>query len=273
MKNFKLFSLVLTAVIISIAGCKTKDDPTPDPKGCILTQATVDGDKLTFEYDSQGRHVKTNYYDGADLDEYVQIIYKSSTQVEVKWFGAGDVQPNETIVYTLSNGMATSSVSADTYTNAGITYTSTQTTTYERNSDGFLTKETESTLVTTNKPSVQPQTTTATTIYNYSGGNVSSKTYTSGTSTFITSYEYYTDKPASDASLGLDLAFLATKPNKNLLKKETEVGTYPGGSNTYAYNYTYEFNSAGSITKMTQTGGQSGTTPSATIILLLYTCN
>jgi hypothetical protein len=273
MKNFKFISLVLTAVIIGLAGCKRKDDPTPDNKTCVLTQATVDGYKLTFEYDSQGRHVKTNYYEGTTIDEYVQVTYKSNTQVEVKWFSAGDPQPAETIVYTLNNGMAISSVSSDTYTIGGFSYTSTQTTTYERNSDGYLSKETESTVLTTNKPGVQAQTTTSNTIYNYSGGNLSSKSYTSANSASTTTYEYYMDKPESGLSLGLESGFLATKPNKNLLKKETEVYTHQGSSYTYIYNYTYEFNPSGLITKMIQNGGQSGQASTTSTTLLEHSCN
>jgi hypothetical protein len=270
-----LLLVIFIALGLSFNSCKKNDgDPeqevdlsggisTPNGKTCLLTKAGGADHHNTFEYDDQKRVTKVKYFEDNIQEGYVTLSY-GSNQIVFKEFDGTSTQADETITYTLNNGVVNSSSETYTTQENGQTVTVTVNYTYEHNSEGYLTKQTE-----VSKQSNQNLATTTVTTYTYQNGNLTQEVETSGNFTYTTSYEYYTD--IANTLMVDEDQFLLSKPNKNALKKRTILNSNPG-SIPSVVNYTYEVNSDKLITKKTRTE-VSGTQTFTDINIYQYNCN
>lgn len=264
MKKLRLLTTLFVATAIGFAGCSGKNDAekeletggeiiTPGGKTCTITKVEEEGenDYDTYEYDNSGRIIKTNSFEEGKLEWWSTITYTTS-KITVKHFEQGSTDPEDETIYTVSNGRVTGMtetyIDTDSENN---TSTSIYTESYEHNSEGYLTKSTSNETYTDQNGT--PQTYTSVTNYTYQGGNlvkeVEKETSGNSTDTYTTTYEY--DLNIAN-TLILDDYFLISKPNKNAVKKKTEINTYEEGeSNTYVMNYSYIVNNDKLITKRT----------------------
>jgi hypothetical protein len=222
----------------------------------------------TYEYDSQNRIVKINDYYNGTIDESYTFQY-SGSQIIAKIFEEGQLE--QTTTYNLVDNLPKTSTVTESETVQVVnnTYTQTEVTnsSYEYNSAGLVTKIINSTQLTSTQPGFTPRTERDTASLTYLNGNLIKEVYPGSYGRGTITYEYYTDKlnslPQQDAEY---IVFM--KPSKNLIKKATGVYTYSGGTSTSTTNYTYQFNSDGLITKITevyQSGGSSQTYTDVTI--------
>ena len=127
--NFKV-ALMMAAVIGSTAFVSCSSDDEDGTKGGGMTSKRIvkvyyDGSSdATIDYDSQGRVVKVNGVDNVTTYTYGENFIISKNQSE--W-------GEETITYTLSNGLITKSVYKDDANSYTITYT------YDSN--GYMTSQ------------------------------------------------------------------------------------------------------------------------------------
>jgi uncharacterized surface protein with fasciclin (FAS1) repeats len=238
---------------------KTKvTDVINNPKKVCLISKVIyvsDTSYVINSYDSQNRLVKEEEYYKGKLDEWYTYTY-SPNQIVLKIYEDNVLE--EQVTYALVNGLVTSSTMTEKDTirqnNQNYIRTYVSTTTYQHNSEGFLTKMFQSETSTSTEPGYGSVTRKDTTSYTYRNGNLVQEVRSSplnGKTT--TTYEYYLDKPNSLSSG--DEEFFLTKPNKNPLKKSTRINSYQGGTYTDITSYTYEYNAENLITKRTESYG------------------
>ncbi|MBC8051652.1 MAG: hypothetical protein H7Y13_01165 [Sphingobacteriaceae bacterium] len=278
MKNYKLIAMLFLFTSIAFNACKEDDDPekvelvvevdagivTPGGKTCLLKTADEDAVldyNSVYEYDTQKRPIKINYFQGDIPDGYTIFTY-GTNQIIIKEFDAGSTTEDETTTYTASNGVITGSTSNYSYVSNGFNSTSVDTRTYEHNAGGYLTKTTSVKNTTSTQPGAAPTTSTKVTTYIYTNGNLTTETETGGSGsnayTLTSSYEY-------DLTIANTLAIfenykhlLLSKPSKNAVKKGTHVQVIQQGSpNTEIANFTYVVNADKLITKKTTSGSGS----------------
>jgi hypothetical protein len=230
----KLHLILMLSVAFLVVSC-TKDKtttPTTTPEKTCLVQKIVysDGRSDAFTFDSQNRLIKT-------------VIAQDTMMSQM------DMSYNGNIVTTSISGLPFSL----TYLNAK-GFADSVVSSFQ----GFIETKTVNTfnssglLISQSTKGIQfgsPVNDLFT--FEYVGENKSKQTFTDGTNTFTTVYEYYLDK--KNNSKKSQVAQYFENANANLVKKATtNLGDIT--------NYTYEFNSDGLETKRIATGG----TPSQT---------
>ena len=284
MKKLLLFVLSLGLVLLGFTGCKKHGDDT-NKKSCVVNKA-IYNDKnsagdfyqyATYEYDNQKRLIKIRSYWNDVPEGYSTITYGGSEIIEKSFDSNGSEFPwYPPSVYTVSNGIVTRSV--QTYIEQmapGFFKTQVTTTAYEHNSEGYLTKKTMVIEATSNDTIYfVPTTVTIVITYAYEDGNLLNKVedFPSG-NRLTTTYEYFKDIPNTlhildnaDFILPDIPVILATKPNKNALKKATQTS---GSGFTTFRSFTYLLDADGLITKRTTFDSQiSGHSE-----IFEYTCN
>jgi hypothetical protein len=291
MKNYKLIAMLFLFTSIGFNACKEDDEPenvevvvavgagivTPGGKTCLL--ATAGEDALldynsVYEYDTQKRPIKINYFQGDTPDGYTTFTY-GTNQIIIKEFEGESTTADETTAYTATNGVITGSTSNYSSISNGFNSTSVDTRTYEHNAGGYLTKTTSVKNTTSTKPGVAPTTSTTVTTYTYTNGNLTTETETGGSGsnayTLTSSYEY--DLTIANTLVIFDnyIDLLLSKPSKNAVKKGTHIHDQQGSSNTEITTTTYVVNADKLITKRTTSG--SGSSVYTHTEDFTYTCN
>jgi|GEM_PF-1081634 len=245
---------------------KVTDTVTNPIKTCLVSKVTNPSDTsyMTYEYDSQNRIIRASDFYHGKLDESYTYEYTGSQIIE-KIYEENVLE--ETITYTLTSGLPTTSttISIDTVTKiqadtaqtpVAHTYIETTVTTgkYQHNSEGYLTQKILTETITSTEPGFGTKIGRDTTTYTYQNGNLITQVNSSLTKREVLTYEYYTDKNNSIPNN----EFILTKNSKNPVKKVTFVYNYQGGSFTSTTNYTYEYNTDGLIKKVNETYTGSG---------------
>ena len=219
MKKYSLiFMLGIVACLLCFTTCK-KDKSDPSVPVKKLKKITADGETITFEYNAAGKLSKMT------LDETFYVAYQYLSNMLIStYYDSGDIEIDT--AYTNSDGYIIKETSGSFETNYEYT-------------DGYLSRIID-------KTPYQTDTVTCT----WQDGNLMS---TNSESEPL--YEYYLDKPNRCFSMTDYEEFTSFygKTTKNLLKKETYHA--PQHIPEMVYEYTYEFDSDGYVTKMTKVGG------------------
>lgn len=244
MKQASAFLALLGLSACLAVSCNQADDPvpTPDPDPITLTNCritalqSISGSSTTngtFTYDSDKR--VTAYEETGSSPNKKTFVYYSGYILGIQ-YNAGVASHRDTIRLN-SAGCVTEYVyvelPADTVEQRSL---------YEYNGSNQLVKVTHDRV---------GQATPFIAAYEYnSDGNMTKETQSGGSLNSVTTYGYYTDKTVRSGDLyGLQdiLIFGSGKLRKNahLIKSETRSGNVT--------NYAYEFDSGGRITKVTLT--------------------
>jgi hypothetical protein len=245
MKKITLILIGLT--LLAGTSCKKDktEEPTPTPSAtvCLITkEANDDGSYTNNTYNSNNQIIASNSYNASDSSSEDLTWTYVGNKVTVTGGMGGAVQN----LYLNSKGLIDSgrvSLSGLAELYIQITY----------NAAGEPITEATSGEIFGN-PFEQ------TTTIEFTNGNRTKETLDDGTTTDVTTYEYYTDK--LNLSAKSEEAATLMHSNKNLLKRMTNSdGSYTA--------YTYEFDANGKVTKQTETSS------TADVIVTNYTwkCN
>lgn len=224
--------LLVAFLVVSCTKDKTTTPTTTPEKTCLVQKIVYsDGRSDAFTFDSQNRLIKRVVtqdtmmsqtdlsYNGKVVTTSISGMPFSLTYLNAKGFA-------DSVVSSFQGFIDTKTV--NTFNGSGLLISqSIKGTQFGQEVDNLFTFE-------------------------YVGENVSKQTYTDGTNTFTTVYEYYLDK--KNNSKKSQEAQIFENANANLVKKATTNS----GDIT---NYSYEFNSDGIETKRITSSG----TPSQTI--------
>ncbi len=251
MENSKLFSFLIALVTVTVVfySCKKTEDKA---QVCKIIQAKftdggADTSSIYYTFNSDNKLIKNDNGKGF----YYTYIWETG-KVTSKYYSNGSLSFTE--VYTLnSNENAISSTFA--YAGASVS----KNTTYEYNSDGYMTKKT-----------IEPTAVGVATdyyTYDYNSGNLVSEHHTQsleGNFSGQTTYEYYGDKENSFHVL----LNVYGKGSANLVKKVTNTTTSPISSTTIN-SYSYLIASDKKVQKITYSFGGDR----AVYLIPVYECN
>ena len=222
--------ICLIFFIGAFAACsKSHDNPAPASPPASLTRIkkqTSGGDISTYSYDSQGKAVKVENSDGSKKE------YEYATgKVTRKYFTTAGVYQDSNIEELNADGYTVRSTRSSQPAWESV---------YTYNADKTLAKQ----ISKSNSVTVLD--------YFWNNGNLDSIRFSSqnGTWNYTHVMTYYTDKPngLSDDIFGEQYW---GKNSKNLLK--SNVNHFPDGSSSVKYDFTYEFDNQGRVTKETST--------------------
>lgn len=244
--------------LLMVACNKDEEAPAHNIE-CRLSTLDLDSFKIQMTYNEDGSIAKSSLFYKGVAREYTTYTYAAGKITEQS-FSANN-EPTASSVYTLgSNGYAAQCVvindsrkDSSFYTYDANGYlTGIRTVSYDENNGAYVYRATEQTTYTIangNKVKAVRNSTTDVEGYAYETVN-----------------EYYTDKPGY-SGLNNELDFLG-KHDVSLLKKST----FKNGVSESATNYTYEFNSDGKPTKVTQSSVTSQGTTFKQSMLLWFEC-
>ncbi|OYU96447.1 MAG: hypothetical protein CFE21_08615 [Bacteroidetes bacterium B1(2017)] len=238
----KIITTAAVCILLVVSACKKESSSTTNtttPTSTCMVQSINygDGSADSYTYDSQNR-LSRNVFVQDTLTS--QTDYTYAGKIVTAATAGGFTQ----LFYLNSNGFADSSV----MDYAGIIHI---TSVYKYNSQNQATS-----MITSGNYFTTPV--NESTTYEYTGGNKSKETYNDGTTTSVTTYDYYTDK-ADPAKKSME-AINFVNGNTNLLKTETVDGTD-------VTSYTYEYDSTGKPTKRTATS-----TGNPVVSTIAWTC-
>ncbi|MBC8124909.1 MAG: hypothetical protein H7X70_04175 [Candidatus Kapabacteria bacterium] len=233
MKTFHIVMFVCFGVLIVSCDKNTGTNPTTPTTTCMIQKVVyADLASETYTYDASGRVTKLVRKQDVMVSES-NFTYAGRT---VAMSTGGVVM---TTHYLNSRGLADSSVSSI----PGVIEIKS---TFVYNVSGQVVSAR-----TTGMQFGNPIPTTSGTL-EYTGGNLTKEVSMSDTDTTTTTYEYYLDK-VDLAKKSYEAVYFINR-SQNLVKKETN-------SDGSTASYTYEFDSAGKVTKSTRvrTGSNAGT--------------
>ncbi len=237
-----IFMLLVAFLVVSCTKDKTTTPTTTPEKTCLVQKILYsDGRSDAFTYDSKNRLIKTVITQDT-LTSQTDISYNGNIVTN----SSGGGMPFS-VTYLNAKGFADSSV----INFQGIIEIKTVNT---FNSSGLLISQ-------STKGMQFGQAVNDLYTFEYVGENRSKETFTDGTNTFSTVYEYYLDK--KNNSKKSQEAQYFENANANLVKKTTT-------SKGDITNYSYEFNSDGFETKRIQTF--SGTPPETFTSVYTWSC-
>ncbi len=258
--NYKTLVIALIA-IVGFSSCKkdkagidlsaeagTEVGTTVGDKTYLISKVkNSDTDYRSAEYDTKGRLVKFSSFYLGELENYATLAY-TGNKVNITEFGAAN-KVNQTLVLNIgSNGYASQAVVTETEKEGPYTYTYKSTINLTHNSEGYVTKMTQTSLESSDEPNSNSETETSTTNYTYSNGNLIQlvEEYEDG-DTYTEAYEYYTDKAYCAFDELDEYTHFIGKTSKNLIKKMTETDKDNNGETTYTYatSFAYTFNAQG----------------------------
>lgn len=219
MKHYVFKICALFLLIGLITGCAKKaDDVVVHRVLTITTEEASDTSTATFAYNSAGQCTEAHLFTPGRRVTYSY----TSGQVLAYRYNSPSTVPFDSIFYQLNS--------------AGLVASDSKGNTFTYNDDGQLVTTTNTTgYVLTNT---------------WADGNMLASTDNTGGDTTTYNWTYYTDKPDT-RSMGLEWQ---GKRSKNLLSGYTLSSTSPG-SITSTHTFTYEFDSQGRVSKMTDTDG------------------
>jgi YD repeat-containing protein len=243
----KITILFLSTLVLSFTSCK-KDETTTNnnnnnntgtPTCRVKTELTDDGTLSTYYYDAQGRVTKYTENDGTDSTE---TIYTYTGNVVSMNDGSGSVQ----MAYLNAAGLADSMV----YKMPPLVEVTNR---VKYNSAGLPVEYVASGTVFGTE--IQQVIT-----MEYVNGNISKMTANDGTNETITNYTYFLDKANKLQSF--------TKASQFMYDNTHMVKSMISDDNT-SFNYTYEFDTDGKVTKTTETDEKAATT----VTIYSWLCN
>ncbi len=247
MKHTLLFIVIAASLL---TGCKKDKQPVPaqanSPKLLDKMSWTLSSgvaDYLDYEYDAQGRNIKTE-----DIESTVLATYNGNTVLFKETSKAAGARVLADLTAQLDDKGRLTTGSGWTEYSPGDKLNISFNHVY--NSEGFLEKYTESRSDGTERRFE----------YTYVDGNKTKfRAYNNGVLSFGTDFEYSSapDKIASSNhyALGFAVNGLDGKPNKNMVTVQRGINS--NNQVSYTNNFAYEFDSEGYPVKRTTTGSTS----------------
>lgn len=245
MKKISIYLRALPLVaLLAFFGCDRDKDVTPNTPACIPVKQTLqtEGGRspelyVDIEYNAQEKPIRITSQAMGETGWYNLLEYDDKGHLtKTTYYVAGQVREYQVYEYNQAARLVKA-----TYHDAGGSISATFS--HEYDSKGNRIK----TMYESKQWGGSPTSTTTT--YEYAGGNLVRSIATGdGWSGSTTEYEYYLDR---EHKLGTyEATVYGTVPNRNMLKKITQTYPNSGGSSTYTYDYTYEYNDKGFPTKM-----------------------
>ena len=227
----KIVLLVVLAFSVSLYSCKKDSDSSQSTKSLIQKTTYEDQSYSTYQYDGT-RMIKVSNSDGT----YSTLEYATNT-ITVKGFSATNVLEN-TEVFTLnSKGYAVSAISTSGKKKSTSSRsllpmpfpmyaTGSTNITYEYDANGHMTK------AIYGSGSGQETMT-----YTISNGNTVSNIDVTGSITYTTTSQYFTDKTNTIGFENMGVTFFG-KQDVNLIQSVTD--SFSGTAVTHTYTYQYD---------------------------------
>lgn len=252
-KNYKYLLIVLLATI-GLAACKKDDDTAKNTIATNGLEITAGGktylvsklklanqDYAIISYDSEARLTNYSFLEnGRSGDKSVSY---DGNKITIK-----SVEDETNTVITLgANGYAETAITTELEAFGPYTNITTTTSKFTQNNEGYLIKQEDLTVLTSNNPNYQNNSYTEVIDFIYLNGNLTSKIEKGEYLTITEEYEYYTDKPHISLLFDLkDLGYLLGKCSKNMVKKTIYTVEDGGGQLSKSEStVNYAFNSEG----------------------------
>jgi hypothetical protein len=250
--NTKIFLLAALALSITLYSCKKDSDITEAAKPLVQKTTLEDNSYFLYQYDGN-RLTKITSSDGG----YTTIDYTATTAT-VKEYSVDNVLGSSQVFTLNSKGYAISSVTSSGKKKSLSTKSilpiaiaqfaiASPTTTYEYNSDGYMTKAIygdagNQEIIT----------------YTITNGNSVAYSDAAGGQTFTSTSQFYLDKTNTIGFENMGISFFG-KQDKNL--KQSVTDTYSGSA--VAHSYTYQYDSQNRVASNTISTAGAYTTSTA----------
>jgi len=244
MKNQLIAGLLGLAAIIAISSCQ-REDAKPEEK-CYVKRVTGEYDTVEYEYDSENRIIKKQYYDANNAKEdYSTWTFTGNKVEENKFDKSGNLEYKETYLLG-SNGYATTSWVVN---EANGYY---DTTFYTYDGSGYLIEKRLKEYFGNN----DPEPTVTHWLYTIANGNTVKLLRTTSDGETLEITEEYSDKKAENI---YDAFFsrLTGKHSVNLISKEWKVYSDSPAKNNSNTVYVFEQDAKGNVVKSTFTYTQA----------------
>ncbi len=252
MKNSYKLLFVAFIAIIGLSSCKKDDNPmsiittngleiSAGGKTYLISKLTLDNQGYAIiSYDSEARLTNYSFLEnGRSGDKSVSY---DGDKITIK---SVDDETN-TVITLGANGYAETAITKELKPFGPYTNITTTTSKFTQNNEGYLVKQEDLTVLTSDIPNYQNNSYTEVIDFIYLNGNLRSKIMKEEYVTITSEYEYYTDKPHISLLFDLkDLGYLLGKSSKNMVKKTIYTVEAGGELSKSESTFNYAFNKEG----------------------------